>query len=127
MGALFALLRGWLGSLIGSVAVLATGQAAGTVAGITVAGVLWGVVQTFFKAVGTALIAYTLYRLYIFILVRVTMYAFSKLEAVNWGNNLALQLTGFGGWIATQLNLQGCFAIMLSALSVRFILSFLRR
>lgn len=37
-----------------------------------------------------------------------------------------VQLTGMAGWIGTQINLAGCFSIFLSAVALRFTLSFIR-
>jgi hypothetical protein len=37
-----------------------------------------------------------------------------------------VELTGMAGWIAQQINLSGCFSIFLSAVALRFTLSFIR-
>ena len=70
----------------------------------------------------TIILPAVLYKVIGSLFMEMTTYAFDQ---INSGGlpTLSLQLTGFGGWIAQQINLQASISVVLSAVSLRFVLN----
>ena len=61
------------------------------------------------------------------LLIQEKLFAFITTNMGNDWSGTIVSFTGIGGWLADQLRFQECFAVLVSALSVRFILGFFRR
>ncbi len=61
------------------------------------------------------------------LLIQEKLFAFISSNMGDAWTGTIVSFTGIGGWLADQLRFQECFAVLVSALSFRFVLGFFRR
>ena len=87
------------------------------------------------KFVATRIMLYTLFTIvlpvvlfnvFIKIQTEILTYISTQLNAADPIQNAVIELTGLGAWFADNLQLQACLSVILSAVSLRFMLNIIR-
>lgn len=76
----------------------------------------------FMSGVLMTIIGIILYNMVVEIIEEVMNFALTQINGVSTGAVISPTISGFAGWFLTQVKLPECFAIMVTCISIRFIL-----
>jgi len=79
--------------------------------------------RTFLFGLLTVTISIVLYNLICEVIQEVMTFALGEVSSVNYGNYTNPTITGFAGWFLGQLKIPECISVIVSCVSIRFILT----